>query len=56
MADDNQICDFGALADFIGDQSGIEKGLRPNILVRAGLAKVFENEFPPLIEDLAHFR
>ena len=54
MTDHHQIGNLGPLADFIGDQPGIEKGLRPNIFCRAGIAEVVENKFAAVIEELSH--
>src|SRR5215510_6522777 len=56
MANNHEIRNFGALADFIGNQAHVQESLMFDPPITASLGKIFQNNFASFFQDFTHLR
>src|SRR5215831_1126031 len=56
MANNDEIGNFGALADFVGNQAHVQESLMFDPPITASLGKIFQDHFAALLQDFTHLR
>ena len=56
MADNDEIGNFGTLADFVGNQAHVQESLMFDRPIAASLGKIFQDNFAALLQDFTHLR
>src|SRR5262249_35008968 len=56
MANNDEIGNFGALADFVCNQAHVQERLMFDPRIRASLGKILQDHFAALLQDFTHLR